>query len=412
MKDLRSEVTAAFQKEQSAHPPVAGMRRSIVEAATARPPRRELRLQWLAVAAVLVISALVIATLAYSRIAVRTQLPAHASPSPVGDYGPPPPGVPLFYLKDPDHAAWYVGFDWSGKPRATLKLSAGADAIMTLSQSADGSYFIFRPGAKGGGGQFYDRLGKPLTGNGGFAGAQWADDNTHQCGMAVDESAGKWILATQVPGQPEQQVAAVAPYNAGEQAAISLLACSFRNNRAILARIANFYPTDLWVVQLSDGKVLAHTAYTDNGTQVGSIVASGDCTLLGVTSSKAFSANGGPSDTTNVVRLSDGARIMKIDPTIAILAFSADDKTVLVTIGPWLTGQPTHLALMDTQSGQILWRYDGSQTLAGWLPNPTGSGFAVMLEKSPAPGAHPIVDVILVGTDGTAINLSGGYQRP
>lgn len=412
MKDLRSEVHDAFQKEQSAHPPMAGMRRSIVEAATARPPRRELRLQWLAVAAVLVISALVIASLAYSRVAVRTQVPAHASPSPVGDYGPPPAGVALFYLKDPDHPGWYVGFDWSGRPRATLKISAGADPTMNLSQSADGSYFIFRPGAKGGGGQFYDRVGKPLTGNGGFAGAQWADDNTHQCGMAVDESTGKWILATQVPGRPEQQVAAVAPYNAGDQSALSVLACSFRTNRAILMRITNSNPTDLWVIQLSDGKELTHKTYS-NGAEYAGLVASGDGSLLATSSSTSVGYIGGPSaPTTTVVRFSDGATLMKVDPSIGVLAFGSDDKTVLVTMGPWLTGQPAHLAIMDIQSGQILWRYDGNQTLAGWLPNPTGSGFAVMLEKSPAPGAHPVVDVVLVGADGTAITLSGGYQRP
>jgi hypothetical protein len=414
MKDLRSEVHAAFQKEQAAHPAMAGMRRSIVDATMARP-RRELRLQWLAVAAVLVISALVIVTLASSRLAARGPAPAHSSPKPVtkvdGDYGPPPAGVALFYLKDPDHAGWYVGFDWSATPRATLKLPT-SDANMNLAQSADGSYFIYRPGAKGGGGQFYDRLGKPLIGNGGFAAAVWADDNSHQCGMAVDESAGKWILATQLPGQPAKDVANVAPYSAGDQSAIGLLACSYRNDRAVLVRITNSYPTDLWVIQLSDGKVLTHTTYADNGTQLGNLVASRDGSLVSLNSSQSSGGTSsfGPSQ---VVHASDGALVAKFDASFGVLGFSADNKTVLVTTSPWVFGSPSHLAVLAIPSGDILWRYDGPEQLTGFFTNPAGSGFALMLQSPSEPaGPHPPVDVTIVNQTSEPLIVPSHYQRP
>jgi hypothetical protein len=410
MRDqLRDEVRAAFQKEQAAHPPASDLRPSIARSVTVRPARRP-NLQWVAVAAALLITALVIVSLVSSRLAVRTQVPAHESPSPVGDYGPPPAGVPLFYMKDPDHSGWYVGFDFSGQPRATLKLPAGADPIMNLSQSADGSYFIFRPGAKGGGGQFYDRLGKPVSGNGGFAGAQWADDNAHQCGMAVDESTGKWILATQVPGQAVQQVAAVAPYSAGDQSALSVLACSFRTNRAIVMKITNSSPTDVWVLQLPDGKVLSHRAYSD-GAQWGSIVASPDASLLAESSSKSVGFIGGPTaPTTNVTRLSDDAKLMKIDPALGVIAFSADGKTVLVTTKPWVSSQSTHLAVMDVTSGQILWTYDGDKELDGFFVNPAGSGFAVMLRT--VGDQHALDDVIVIAGDGTSRAVHGQYMHP
>ncbi|TMD35087.1 MAG: anti-sigma factor [Chloroflexi bacterium] len=413
MKDLRSEVRAAFEKEQAPHPPAANLRPTILRSVTERPTRT-VNLQWLAAAAVLLITALVVASLVSSR-ALRNQVPAHASPAPTvranGDYGPPPAGVPLFYLKDPDHPGWYVGFDWGGTPRATLKLPPQSDQGMSLSQSADGSYFIFRPGAKGGGGQFYDRLGKPLAGNGGFAGAVWADDNSHQCGMAVDENTGKWILATQQPGQPAKTIATVAPYSVGEQAAIELLACSYHNDRAVLERIANSYPTDLWVIQLSDGKVLKHTTYSDTGTQLGALTASPDGSLVALNSSKAFGGTNwfGP---TTLVRASDGALVAKLDPSYAVLGFSRDTKTVLVTTSPWVNGSPVHLAVLDIASGNFIWRYDGPEFLGGYFTNPAGSGFAVMFYNLSDPGgAHPTVDVVIVTGTSEPLIVPRHYQR-
>src|SRR5690349_1082004 len=101
MKDLRSEVRSAFEKEQAANPPASDLRRSIV-AATLDRPRRGTNLQWVAVAAALLITALVIVSLLASRAALRTHAPAHSRPTPVGDYGPPPAGVPMVYAGDPD----------------------------------------------------------------------------------------------------------------------------------------------------------------------------------------------------------------------------------------------------------------------------------------------------------------------
>jgi len=414
MKDLRSEIRAAFEKEQAAHPPAADLRPTVVRSVTARPTR-PLNLQWLAVAAVLLITALVVASLVSSR-ALRNQSPAHASPAPTvganGDYGPPPAGVPLFYLKDPNHPGWFVGFDWSGTPRATLKLPAQSDPGLSLSQSADGSFFIYRPGGKGGGGQFYDRLGKPMTGNGGFAGAVWADDYSHQCGMAVDESTGEWVLTTQIPGQPAKSVTSVAPYSQGSQSALELLACSYHNDRAVVERIANSYPTDLWVIQLSDGKMLTHRAYTDNGTQLGPLAASRDGSLIALNSIKSSGGTNwfGP---TQVVRASDGTLVATLDPSFGVLAFSADNTYALVTTAPELNGQPTHLAVVELPSGNIVWRYDGNEWFAGFFTNPAGPGFAVMLQNPSDPGgAHPTVDVVIVNGTSEPLIVPRHYQRP
>lgn len=282
---------------------------------------------------------------------------------------------------------------------------------MSLAQSADGSFFIYRPAAKGGSGQFHDRLGRPLAGNGGFAGAVWADDNTHQCGMAVDESAGKWMLATQSPGQPTKSVATVAPYSAGDQAAIQLLACGFGADRDVVLRVANSSLADLWVIQPSDGKVLTHTADADYGS-LGGLAANADGSLVALNSSKAFGGTNwfGP---TTIVRASDGALVAKVDPSCAILGFSTDNKTVLVTTSPWVFGAPTHLAILAIASGNILWRYDGPEQLTGFFTNPAGAGFAIMLQDSTQPARpHPAADVVICNRISEPLIVPSGDLRP
>src|SRR5438309_7541216 len=82
MDDLRSEIRAAFEREQAGYPPAISLRHDVVRAA-ARQPRREMNLQWLAVAATILIGVLVVVSLMSTRIAGRAPAPSQ----PVGDYG-------------------------------------------------------------------------------------------------------------------------------------------------------------------------------------------------------------------------------------------------------------------------------------------------------------------------------------
>src|SRR6266566_457640 len=106
MKDLRSEVRDAFAKEQAKHPPAVSLRHDIVRAtALTRRPQRSY--QWIAVAAALAIAALVVAGLLSTRLLQRASVPAATpgatpSASPSDDYGPPPTGVNLFWVHDPN----------------------------------------------------------------------------------------------------------------------------------------------------------------------------------------------------------------------------------------------------------------------------------------------------------------------
>ena len=410
MKDLRDEVRAAFEKEQAAHPPTAGMRRSIVDGTVARP-HRQARLQWIAVAAALVITALVIVSLVSSRLAMHTTVPSHRSPS--GDYGPPPAGISLFYLEDPDHSGWYTGFDWSGKPRATIKLAEPLGVNGQLTQSPDGTAFAVASLGKGHYDEFLDRLGTPMPSDSEVAYLRqiWADDSAHLC--TLDYANGGWRIGLRAPGAAPNwaRLADFSPPNLNGILALELAGCSARNDTAVLDWVYTSTRSEIWVVRISDGKTLKHE--THPADELGSVVASPDCTLLALTSSKSAGYIAGPTAaTTNVTRLSDGATLMKVDPSIGVLAFSADNRTMLASTTPWVAGAPTHLAVLDVQSGQVLWRYDGNETFAGFFVNPSGSGFAVMLESSITTGAHPVVDVIVIAGDGQSRLVHGTYLRP
>ena len=50
MEHLRSEIRAAFEQEQAAHPPISALRQNVVASVTAHS-RRDTNYQWLAVAA-------------------------------------------------------------------------------------------------------------------------------------------------------------------------------------------------------------------------------------------------------------------------------------------------------------------------------------------------------------------------
>ena len=66
MEDLRSEIRAAFETEQAAHPPAASLRRNVVGAVAAQP-WREPRMQWVAIAAAVILGLLVVAGLMSTR---------------------------------------------------------------------------------------------------------------------------------------------------------------------------------------------------------------------------------------------------------------------------------------------------------------------------------------------------------
>jgi hypothetical protein len=193
--------------------------------------------------------------------------------------------------------------------------------------------------------------------------------------------------------------------------AIQLGACNPRSDVAVLTYAFAEYPTYAWAVRLSDGKILRREAFDRNS--LAGIVASPDGKLLAENSN--FSTGylqPGPAAHTVIRRVADGSFVAGFNPTVGVLAFSADDSVALVNTSPWASGVATHLALVQVDTGAQLWRYDGAEEFAASLAEPDGASFAVMLQTTTDQSPHPAVDVVIVRGDGTSTALPGKYIRP
>jgi hypothetical protein len=365
---------------------------------------------------------------------------AQPRPTPVVDYGPPPAGVPLLYVHDPAQPSWLIGFDWSGKLRGTVKLGQPTQ----LRQAPDGSAFEVGSAIKGGGQGFLDRLGQPISGPAGTADTvreMWADDNDHMCLVTLDQQTFTWGLSTIQLGQPTRAVAVIARDEGGGQSGIDPVACSFKNNLAILVRSTIAWPAEEWIVRLPDGKVLAHRQYVFQ--QLASVVASPDGAYVAENSTRSnplglplSSPPASAAASTVIRRVLDNAVVASLDPSLSVLGFSGDGSRVLVgglpspvvAHGGVPQGAivPSHLKIVEWQTGKVVWRYDGPEALGGFTGQPGGRDFAVGLRaadtidnispcgttaQTMCPGAKdPLRDLVIVHGDGTTTLITGRYE--
>jgi hypothetical protein len=411
MNDLRSEIRAAFEKEQAAHPPLGGLRGTLTAAASnqARPARN---LQWIAVGVAAVLGLMVVAGLLSARHAPRASVPA-ASPraTPSGDYGPPPAGVPLVYVRDPNHPSWLIGFDWAGKPRGTVKLAEPMDPYRVLVQAPDGSAFLYAA-AKGGSEQFLDRLGSPIAGQDSslvYQSQWWADDSRHLCALAFPR---QWTLGLRLPGgtPASTHVVALDPNIVRSGIiAITFAACSVRKDRAIISYGYAGRDSQFWLIRISDGKILSHRS-TPAG-QLANITASLDGALVAENSGKSSGQIAAAAPSTIIRRASDMAVVATLNPTIGVLGFNSDDSLALVTTTPWASGIATRLAVINVQTGAVLWRSDGAEEFAGFLAQPGGTDLAIMLKDPTDSSLHASVNVVIVHGDGSATSIPSRFGQ-
>jgi hypothetical protein len=427
MDDMRSEIRAAFEKEQAAHPPGGGLRNSLVSAA-ATQARPKPNLQWIAVAVAAVLGLLIVAGLMSTRIGPRANVPGNpkaspvrlSSPTPEVDYGTPPSGVPLLYLHDPTNPLWLIGYDWSGKPRGTVKLPAdlGQDPS-TVTMTPDGSGFEVGGTYKGGTGVFLDALGQPIiseTGTPDLVGAMWADDIMHQCVLTFS-STYVWRLGTQLPGHALSPVAVIARDKGVGQSGISLAACSFRSDRAILMRTVISSISEVWVLRLSDGKVLSHHSFGIGGANV---VASSDAAYISVMPGTGADVAPGAFRGTSIVRVSDWTVVATLNSSAQVLSFSGDGSEVLVSSLTPNDAFPYHFAILDWRTGHSSWTYDDAIPFYAFTAQPGGRAFALALANPPilrppclvpssCPPFDPVRAIVIVNPDGTTTAIPGGY---
>jgi hypothetical protein len=406
MEELRSEIRAAFDKEQAAHPPAGALRRD-VSTAVAAQPRPASNLQWLAVAAAILLGFAVVAGLMSSRLAHHAPVPAN----PKGDYGPPPAGIPLLYVQDSNNPSWLVGYDWSGKARGTVKLAAPVDPIghaaPAIQQQPDGSGFVVGFNPKDGNATYLDRLGRPIVGN-----------PQPECVVRVDRQTFVWTLSTKLPNQAERQVAVIARDKGIGQTGISVGACSFQTDKTVLVRTTISWPSEIWVLRLSDGKVLSHHTYTA-GTLT-DVVTSRDAAYI----SENFNDSNAVS---RIRRESDRLVISPAANAYWVRMYSGDGSLVLTSDGPDNPILPSRLKILDWRSNQVVWTYTGPDTIRSFIAQPGGRDFALafmrhdlLVPASPCvditDGPQCVVtedglrDVVIAHGDGSSNSIQGRFK--
>jgi hypothetical protein len=408
MEELRSEIRAAFEREQRAHPPVGGLRDSVVDAVSAGP-RRAPNLQWLAIAAAVILAALVVVGLMSTRFHPRASVPA-ATPgaSPIADYGPPPAGVPLVYVNDPNHPSWLIGFDWTGRPRGTVKLDPSVGSVQ---MAPDGQSFAVGYGNKGGSGEILDRLGQPVHVVGSAIPSAdlpiWADDNQHTCGVALDPPTLTSTLVTLRPGAAPYPVA-VLGRDQGLPGSYRIASCSIKDDRAIVVRSipSSGQPAEVLAVRISSGQVSSLLKYP-TPELLSNVVASSDSKFIAENSAQSVGQIGAGAPNTTIRRVQDKSVVATLPPTTGVLAFNSDDSLVLVYTTPWVGGAPTALAVIDVQSGQTIWTYSGPGMFGNVVAEPGGRDFAIYVRKPTV--QDPLTDLIIVHADGTAVDFPRRY---
>jgi hypothetical protein len=161
------------------------------------------------------------------------------------------------------------------------------------------------------------------------------------------------------------------------------------------------------VIRISDGNIVAHGTYPAD--QLANVAASLDSVLIAENSGKS-SGQVAPAAPATIIRVvSDMSVAATLDPTVAVLSFNSDDSLALVATTPWVSAIATHLAVIDVHSGAVKWRSDGSEELTGFLAQPDGKSFAILLQSASDTAWHASVGVVIVHSDGTSTQIPGRY---
>jgi hypothetical protein len=232
--------------------------------------------------------------------------------------------------------------------------------------------------------------------------------------VKVDQQTFVWTLSVKLPGHADRQVAVIARDQGIGQTGIGLAACSVPNDVAILVRTTIAWPAEMWVMRLSDGKVMAHRQFA--GQALASVVATTDGTYV--------AENAASAQSTVIRRVSDDSLVATLNASVRVTAFSGDGSLVLGITAMENGSDPSRMAMIDWRSGRYLWRYDGPEAETSVIAQPTGRDFAIALinpthyEPSPC-GQTPqtacravqdaLRDVVIVHGDGTTTRIAGRY---
>jgi len=233
----------------------------------------------------------------------------------------------------------------------------------------------------------------------------WADDDKHLCALTQDPVSFAFTLWSLDPGHNPTPVLEVARDTQLGQSGLTMAACSFKNDTAIVYRTVIASATEYWVIRISDGKVLAHRSLPAG---VASIAASPDASLVAVNSGTSNGQVGDQAPATEIRRIADDSVVTTLDPSMGVLGFTGDNSAVLVTLSPWVGGAAAHLGIYNLAAKTTTWQDEGTALFGGFVTEPGGSRFAISYpttEQGPGPATVLIVDGL-----GSPIKLDTTYS--
>jgi hypothetical protein len=317
---------------------------------------------------------------------------ASPSPTPLAQPLHVPLTTPVILYHDPVNPDQVDGITWDGTASGRV---AASGAKLGFIPNPGGT--LYATLADRG---IYDRSGHLVGSYGGNMKGfgTWADDEHHYCQMvgksATPPASGEpATLQVGAPGETTRTVAQVG--TVGLQSTIAVAACSELSDRAVVVQSGGqgIGARQLWVVQLSTGRVLWTRSYLSDSTSSVTIGASRDGQYI----TEAHSGAGQTPGTT--VYSPTGSVLGRL--TMFVASFSWDGTLAVVT------SPEGSVSVIRWRDGSHLWGAPQGQTLDAAMPEPGGLRVAVSLRNPDyqQTTGFPPTDLYVIGSDGQAAPL-------
>jgi hypothetical protein len=410
MNDLRHDINEVFAKQQAQLGDAAGTGNRMLRAATSgRRVNRQLWPSLAGVALVLVAAFAIGASIVIRGLHPRNVVTNHPSPSaiatPTATPAPTPMSqalqvpatTPVILFQDSVDRQQIDGVTWDGSASGRVGM---AEPGMGFVQNPAGTLYGWTGSVRDRGGAVVGTV--PASPNFKSFPGIWADDGRHICSMFSESpfgQAGGKPTTLQVTTVGKQTRNVVQVGRANEQGFIEVMACSIEKDRAVIVQSGSMHnAVQLWVVQLSSGRILWSRSYAADGTTIVNIQASRDGQFI------AENQNSCCPTATKATTIYGPTGAVLAHPAGTVDGFSWDGSLALLGTydGPVL--------VVNWKEGTVVW--NGPSNAGYWsaMPEPGGRRIAVWVHATTVATGSPLLDVYAIAPDGQAVKLLTNVQ--
>jgi hypothetical protein len=420
MSDFRHRLREAFAAEQQGLEPIAGVSHALLDGRLTGRGRRGLLPQLAAALGIVLAVSAVVGILVLTR-AQRSATPARSQatvapsaaatpaprPTPVSNAFTVPDSVPALVFGDAIDHSQLDAVAWAGTGLGRI---AGLPAGVVV-PNPSGTLFITAGG-------IVDRRGQVVASllvADKQAPPTWADDGRTLCRISSATGTAAGVPAFLETAALTGGWRRVGQYGTvHDQSGVGLAACSVLNDRAVIVERAGQGTStkQVWVVQMSTGRVVWSRSYQLDGSGTTETSASRDGSYVAEGSARCCPMAGfkttvyGPDG--SIVRAFDGHA-----GGYAGASFSWDGERMVLASG---TDEGT-VTVVDVRSGVVEWTAPPGRKVAGVVAEPVvGGRLGVILNDKGAfagsDGYAPTGDLYFVDASGTARRLGDTQARP